>query len=69
MAKSIYVTKASGDLYNETDQKMLINADNIKTCRPVGEESIGNSKITFNDGTSVLVNESLDELHKIINSK
>ncbi|EGR1463627.1 hypothetical protein D7151_06375 [Vibrio cholerae] len=68
MAKMVYVTKAGGMMFDEGDQKILINADNINQIVPAGEDEVGSSKIKFNNNTYINVTERYDELKDIINN-
>jgi hypothetical protein len=68
MAKIIQVTRAGGAyLGNDEDESISVNADNINVLEQVLDESVGNTKIIFNDGTSENVTESQEELRKLIN--
>ncbi|MFM5520420.1 hypothetical protein [Aeromonas jandaei] len=69
MARMVNVTKAGGTFFDDGNHKViLINADNINQIEPAGEDSVGSSKIKFNDNTHVNVTENLEELKKIINN-
>lgn len=69
MVKMIQVTKAGAEfLPDEEDLLVSVNADNINVCRSALEDEIGNTKIVFNDGTGVFVQETQDQLIHLINS-
>ena len=69
MAKIVSVTRAGGTLFDDGDVSVSINADNINICEPVREgEEVGATKITFNDGTTIHVTETMEELKRIINA-
>lgn len=69
MANMVEVTKAGGDfLGKDHDEKVLINADNVNVIGPVSQDSVGTSKIVFNDGTSICVVETQAQLQKIMNT-
>ena len=68
MVKMIEVTKAGGAYLDENqDVKVTVNADNINVCKPVPEDEVGKSRIVFNDGTSINVTETQEQLRKLIN--
>jgi F0F1-type ATP synthase beta subunit len=64
MVKMVMVTKAApGGFSTEDEIEILINGVNITQIVPLGS----GSKISFNDGSSVTVIESIQELEDTIN--
>lgn len=69
MVKMVEVTKAGGALCDdENDIKVYVNADNINVCKPVSEDELGNTKMVFNDGTTINVVETQEQLRQLINT-
>lgn len=69
MVKMVEVTEAGGEMLGkDEDEKIQVNADNINVIENANEDDVGVSRIIFNDGTSVNVTESKQELNSIINA-
>lgn len=69
MVKLVVVTKAGGAMLDdENDVGVSVNADNINICKPVSEDEVGKTKIVFNDGTTINVVETQEQLQKLINT-
>lgn len=69
MVKFVTVTKAGGAMFDdENDVKVAVNADNINLCQPASEDEVGNTKIIFNDSTTMNVIETLEKLEELINT-
>jgi hypothetical protein len=69
MVKMVEVTEAGGAMLGkENDEKIQVNADNINKIEDTCQDDVGTSKIVFNNGTTVFVTESKQELNTIINA-
>ena len=67
--KMVEVTKAGGGHFDDdTNVVVLINACNINICKPAFEDEVGKTKVVFNDGTTLNVIETPEELRILINS-
>lgn len=65
----IEVTEAGGALLGkDQDEKVSVNADNINVLKSVSEDDVGTTRIVFNDGTSISVVETREQLRRIINA-
>lgn len=67
MVKMVEVTKAGGTMFdNGNDVKVTINADDINVYQPVSEDEVGKTKIVFNNGTTIVVVETQEQLRQLI---
>jgi hypothetical protein len=68
MPKLIRVTRAGGGMLGpEIDTPIMVDAENIQTCIPLGEEECGNSVIQFRDGSTEYVVETVNEINGLAN--
>lgn len=68
MPKLIQVTRAGGAMLGpEVDTTIIVDAENIQSCGPAGEEDCGNTVIRFRDGSTEFVTESLNEIKTLVN--
>jgi hypothetical protein len=69
MTKPIRVTRAGGAMLGlEVDTPIMVDAEDIQSCAPAGEEDCGNTVIRFRNAPTEFVTESVDEIKRLVNS-
>jgi hypothetical protein len=46
----------------------MVDAEDIQSCAPAGEEDCGNTVIRFRNAPTEFVTESVDEIKRLVNS-
>jgi hypothetical protein len=68
MPKLIKVTRAGGAMLGpEVDTPIMVDAEDIQSCAPAGEDDCGNTVIHFGNRSAEFVTESVNEINRLVN--
>jgi uncharacterized protein YlzI (FlbEa/FlbD family) len=64
----IIVTRPGGSVDRDDDEQITVNEKNINTVNSIPEDSDleGNSKITMDNGDTIIVKETMEEVNRKI---
>ena len=67
MSRLIQVTRAGGVILElEVDTPIIVDAEDIQSCAPAGEEDCGNTVICFRNGSMEFITESVNEINRLV---
>jgi hypothetical protein len=68
MPRLIQVTRAGGGMLGpEDNEAIMVDAEDIASCVPAGDDDCGNTVIYLGDGSREFVVESVNDINKLVN--